>query len=127
MNRRISRLIACMTVAAAATVGGVSSADAATTGTESVTSCGKHQSYVGSRWLTVNVCSYGAQGWSGYTEDAIYLDRATSSQPSNWTGWLGVGYHTYVTQQINQAGYYWRTCVHETRSGRYYCTGWFNR
>lgn len=126
MTSRLIRLAMGMALAAVVAVGFTAPANASPV-QQSSPGCVDHQHYTGGRWLTLYLCSYGVQGSSGYSEDAIYLDRATRNNPSTWTGWLAVNYHHWLTGTINQSGYWWRTCVHETDTGHYFCTPWYYR
>jgi hypothetical protein len=64
------------------------------------------------------------QGWSGVTEEKIWLDRAEDGRPG-WVGVLGWRTNTWLTETVGHSrGYYWwRTCIVD--DGQYFCTAWY--
>lgn len=81
------------------------------------------QNYTGGRWLTIDLCSNNAWGFSGFVERQIWMDYATSSHPLVWTSHVGLQQNSYMTLQAPKGSWYWRTCVNA--SPTVYCTAWY--
>jgi hypothetical protein len=90
--------------AAVATVAGLLFAQSGTA------MAGDYSDYVDGAWLYLSTHDGGAQGSSGSTYNAIWLDR-TLVPGQSWVGPLGKRDNSNYTDFSWTPGWYWRTCI----------------
>ncbi|GLY52265.1 hypothetical protein [Lentzea sp. NBRC 102530] len=84
-----------------------------------------HQEYVGGYWSYQHFEQGQAFGSNGALIPQIWMDRATSGNPSRWDGWIGAQRNSFYTQKVPFGNYWWRTCF-EGNGGRFHCGSWFH-
>ena len=85
----------------------------------------EHKEYIGVYWTYMNFSNGNAQGSNGAVLKAIWMDRATSSNPARWDGRIAISYDSNWTGTRPHENYWWRTCF-ETQSSKVLCGSWFH-
>lgn len=85
----------------------------------------EHRDYVGGYWVKQSFEVGNAIGSNSSVQNWLWMDRATSNNPSTWDGWIGAAKDHYLTARVPHGNYWWRTC-YEYKPGSVYCGKWYH-
>ncbi|MDX8032338.1 hypothetical protein SK803_19155 [Lentzea sp. BCCO 10_0856] len=88
-------------------------------------SAAEHREYVGGYWSFLYFEQGNAFGSNSSQVPQIWMDRATSSNPTRWDGWIGAAKNSIWTARVPHGDYWWRTCF-EGNKGKLHCGSWFH-
>jgi hypothetical protein len=107
-------------------IGLVTAAMAGALATASPAMAGNGQDYVDGDWVNVYFSAGDVMGTTGGVHSRIYLDRATSPNPSRWDGWLASNSNSGNTHWERAGDYWWRTCW-TNGDNAFHCGGWYHQ